>query len=151
MKVLKIITWSTSIAFLVIQFFSTSINQSDVVPVTDFILVNNVPSSIKEKLQVSCYDCHSNNTNYPWYNKVQPAAWYLEDHVKDGKAELNFNEWDSYSERRKKSKLRSIVKQIENAEMPLFSYTLVHKDAIFSEEDKLMVINYMKGLKDSIE
>ncbi|KKO01295.1 hypothetical protein LCGC14_0118830 [marine sediment metagenome] len=139
------------VGFLGIQFFPTTQNESDTVPITDFVLVNTVPKSVKEKLEISCYDCHSNNTQYPWYNKMQPVAWFLKDHIKKGKEELNFNEWTTYSNRRKVSKLRSIIKQIESAEMPLYSYTLVHREAIFSEEDKLMVINYMKSLKDSIE
>lgn len=151
MKIVKNIVLVLLVAFVGIQFIPTERNQSDIVSATDFMLVNNVQNKLKSKLQVSCYDCHSNNTNYPWYNKIQPVAWFLEDHINDGKKELNFNEWESYSDRRKKSKLRSIVKQIESDEMPLFSYTIVHKDANFSEEDKLMVINYMKGLKDSIE
>jgi hypothetical protein len=151
MKIVKNIVLVLLVAFVGIQFIPTERNQSDIVSATDFMLVNNVQNKLKSKLQVSCYDCHSNNTIYPWYNKIQPVAWFLEDHINDGKKELNFNEWDTYSDRRKKSKLRSIAKQIESDEMPLFSYTLVHKSAIFSEEDKLMVINYMKGLKDSIE
>ena len=133
-----------------IQFVPTERNQSDVVPKTDFMLVNSVPDHIKSKLQTSCYDCHSNNTQYPWYNKVQPIAWFLEDHIKKGKAELNFNEWDSLSNRRKKSKLRSIIKQIENDEMPLDSYTLIHREASFSEAEKQELIQWVERLKDSI-
>ena len=129
MKVVKIIAIVLLVAFVGIQFMPTTRNQSDSVPSTDFMLVNNVPENIQKKLQVSCYDCHSNNTQYPWYNQVQPVAWFLEDHIKEGKAELNFNEWDSLSNRRKKSKLRSIIKQIESDEMPLNSYTLIHKEA----------------------
>jgi len=137
--------------FVVIQFFTVDYNQSETVPQTDFMLVNKVPVTVEKSLQVSCYDCHSNNTAYPWYNKVQPMAWYLEDHIKEGKAELNFNEWDSLSSRRKASKLRSIIKQIESDEMPLDSYTLIHRDVIFSEVEKTAVIEYMKTLKDSLE
>ncbi|GGW54581.1 heme-binding protein [Winogradskyella epiphytica] len=150
MKIVKIIAVVLLVAFVGIQFVPTERNQSDVVPKTDFMLVNSVPDHIKSKLQTSCYDCHSNNTQYPWYNKVQPIAWFLEDHIKEGKAELNFNEWDSLSNRRKKSKLRSIIKQIENDEMPLDSYTLIHKDASFSEAEKQELIQWVGRLKDSI-
>ncbi|GGD67639.1 hypothetical protein GCM10011412_01500 [Maribacter cobaltidurans] len=125
-------------------------NQSDTIPRTDFMLVNDVPETIQKKLQVSCYDCHSNNTQYPWYNKVQPVTWFLEGHIKEGKAELNFNEWDSLSNRRKKSKLRSIIKQIESGEMPLDSYTLIHKDAKFSKEETNEIINFITQLKDNL-
>ena len=150
MKIVKIIAVVLLVAFVGIQFVPTERNQSDVVPKTDFMLVNSVPDHIKSKLQTSCYDCHSNNTQYPWYNKVQPIAWFLEDHIKEGKAELNFNEWDSLSNRRKKSKLRSIIKQIESNKMPLDSYTLIHKDASFSETEKQELIKWVEQLKDSI-
>ena len=150
MKIVKIIAIVLLVVFVGIQFIPSSRNQSDSVPETDFMLVNDVPENIQNKLQVSCYDCHSNNTQYPWYNKVQPVAWFLEDHIKEGKAELNFNEWDSLSTRRKTSKLRSIIKQIENGEMPLDSYTLIHRDAKFSEAEAEEIINWVTQLKDSL-
>lgn len=150
MKTLKIIALVLLVAFVGIQFIPTERNQSDSVPSTDFMLVHNVPENIQRKLQVSCYDCHSNNTQYPWYNKIQPVAWFLEDHIKEGKAELNFNEWDSLSARRKTSKLRSIIKQIESGEMPLDSYTFIHRDAKFSEAEAEEIINWVTQLKDSL-
>ncbi|MEQ3676138.1 MAG: heme-binding domain-containing protein [Dokdonia sp.] len=150
MKIVKIIAIVLLVAFVGIQFIPTTRNQSDSVPETDFMLVNDVPENIQNKLQVSCYDCHSNNTQYPWYNKVQPVAWFLEDHIKEGKAELNFNEWDSLSTRRKTSKLRSIIKQIENGEMPLDSYTFIHRDAKFSEAEAEEIINWVTQLKNSL-
>ena len=150
MKIVKIIAIVLLVVFVGIQFIPSSRNQSDSVPETDFMLVNDVAENIQNKLQVSCYDCHSNNTQYPWYNKVQPVAWFLEDHIKEGKTELNFNEWDSLSSRRKTSKLRSIIKQIESGEMPLNSYTLIHRDAKFSKEETEEIINWVTQLKDSL-
>ncbi|WP_452600746.1 heme-binding domain-containing protein [Pontimicrobium sp. MEBiC06410] len=150
MKVLKIIAIILLIAFVGIQFMPVDYNQSNVTPKTDFMLVHNVPEPIQKRLRVSCYDCHSNNTKYPWYNKIQPIAWFLEDHIEEGKAELNFNEWDSLSNRRKVSKLRSIIKQIESGEMPLDSYTLIHKEAMFSESEKEEIISWITQLKDSL-
>tara|TARA_R110002073_G_scaffold293194_2_gene458747 strand:+ start:20958 stop:21410 length:453 start_codon:yes stop_codon:yes gene_type:complete len=150
MKIVKIIILVLLVAFVGIQFVPTERNQSDIVPVTDFMLVNTVSKDIKNKLQVSCYDCHSNNTQYPWYNKIQPVSWILEGHIKDGKEELNFNEWDLLSSRRKASKLRSIIKQIESSEMPLSSYTLIHKDAKFSDREKKELIEWITKLKDSL-
>ena len=150
MKIVKIIAWIALIALVAIQFFPVDYNQSETIPQTDFMLVNNVPVTVEKSLQVSCYDCHSNNTQYPWYNKVQPVAWFLEDHIKEGKAELNFNEWDDYSNRRKNSKLKSIINQIENGEMPLWSYTLIHKNALLSTGEKELIIGYMKQIKDSL-
>lgn len=150
MRIVKIIALVLLVAFVGIQFVPTERNQSDSVLATDFMLVNNVPKNIENRLKTSCYDCHSNNTQYPWYNKIQPAAWFLEDHIKEGKAELNFSKWDSLSNRRKSSKLRSIIKQIESNKMPLESYTLIHKDAEFSEEEKTTIIQWITKLKDSL-
>lgn len=138
-------------ALIVIQFFPIILNESDYVPQSDFMVENQVPATIKNRLQVSCYDCHSNNTDYPWYSKIQPAAWFLEDHIQEGKDELNFNEWAEYSDRRKNSKLRSIISQIEEDEMPLDSYTLIHRDAILSDEDKTLIVDFITALKDSLE
>ncbi|HBO29576.1 MAG TPA: hypothetical protein DD462_07250, partial [Leeuwenhoekiella sp.] len=148
MKIVKIIAGIFLVALVLIQFIPVDYNQNDTVPQTDFMVVHKVPEAIQKKIQVSCYDCHSNNTQYPWYNRVQPVAWFLEDHIKEGKAELNFNEWDSLSSRRKTSKLRSIIKQIESGEMPLDSYTLIHRDAKFSKEETEEIINWVTQLKD---
>ncbi len=151
MKIVKIITLVLLVVFVGIQFVPTKLNQSNIVPKTDFLLVSNSPQDISILLQESCYDCHSNNTKYPWYNKIQPAAWFLENHITEGKDELNFNEWDEYSNRRKNSKLKSIINQIKDDEMPIFSYTLIHRDAQLSKSNKTMVINYMKKIKDTLQ
>lgn len=151
MKIVKIIALILLVGFVGIQFVPTDLNQSDTVPKTDFLLVNNTQENISALLQESCYDCHSNNTEYPWYNKVQPVAWFLEDHINEGKEELNFNEWDAYSNRRKNSKLKSIISQVKDDEMPLASYTLIHKDTKLSNSEKTLIIDYMKNLKETLK
>jgi hypothetical protein len=150
MKISKIILLILLIVFVGIQFIPTKHNQSESVPNTDFMVVNNVPQNIYNSLQTSCYDCHSNNTSYPWYNKVQPVAWFLENHIEEGKAELNFSEWDNYSNRRKKSKLKSIVSQIKDNKMPLSSYTFIHKEAVLDNTKRQEILNYITELKDSL-
>lgn len=136
--------------FVGIQFFPISRNQSDDIPKTDFMLANDMPKQVGEIIKTSCYDCHSNHTDYPWYNKVQPVAWILEDHIAHGREELNFSEWGDYSSRRKNSKLKSIISQIEDDEMPLWSYTLIHREAELSEAEKKIVLDWVSKLKDSL-
>jgi hypothetical protein len=136
MKVVKIVLVVMLVALVGIQFFPTTRNQSDIVPSTDFISTYNPPKEIEGILRTSCYDCHSNNTDYPWYNKIQPVSWFLESHIKEGKDELNFNEFASYSERRQKGKLKAILDEVAHDKMPLDSYTLIHTDAKLSENDK---------------
>ena len=151
MKIVKIIGLILLVTFVGIQFVPTKRNQSDVVPKTDFLLVNNSPKAVGALLQVSCYDCHSNNTNYPWYNRVQPVAWFMAYHINGGKDELNFSEWGTFSNRKKKNKLKFIINQLRDDEMPLFSYTLIHRDAILSKTEKNLLMDYMKNIRDSLQ
>ena len=124
------------LVFAGIQFIPADLNQSDNVPATDLMEIYNVPDKVEVIFKTSCYDCHSNTTVYPWYNKIQPTSWIMQGHIKRGKAELNFSEFGSYSERRKKSKFKSILSQVKDGEMPLASYTWIHRDAKLSEKEK---------------
>jgi len=150
MKVLKKIAIALLIVFVGIQFISTSRNQSNDLLDTDITKSYPVSEKIVKIFKTSCYDCHSNNTNYPWYSKIQPVAWVLEDHIKEGKKELNFSEFGSYSKRRKKSKLKSIASQIEDGEMPLFSYTLLHGNAKLSREDKEEILTWAERMIEDL-
>ena len=147
MKVLKIIAVVLLVAFVGIQFIPTSRNQSEEVPPTDFMLVKNVPTEVKSILMISCYDCHSNNTHYPWYQKVQPVSWYLEGHIEDGKEELNFSDFGSYSDRMQKAKMRSIISQVEDGKMPLPSYTLLHPEAELTAEEKQLLVKWIEEMQ----
>ena len=150
MKIKKIIFFFLLIAFVGIQFIPTSRNQSKEVLETDFTKTFDMPSNIQNLFKNSCYDCHSNNTHYPWYNKIQPVSWFLENHIKDAKSELNLSEFGTYSTRRQKSKLKSIVNQVKDNEMPLLSYRLIHSDAKLSESDKKILISWVNKVIDSL-
>lgn len=151
MKVLKKIVFFLLIAFVGIQFMPTNRNQSKKVLATDFAKIFNVPNNVQNLLKNSCYDCHSNNTKYPWYNNIQPIGWLLEKHVKEGKSELNFSEFGTYSKRRQKSKLKSAVSQIEAHKMPISSYALIHKNANLSESDRKLLTAWLAQLKFSLQ
>lgn len=129
----------------------TNRNQSKKVLATDFAKIFNVPNNVQNLLKNSCYDCHSNNTKYPWYNNIQPIGWLLEKHVKEGKSELNFSEFGTYSKRRQKSKLKSAVSQIEAHKMPISSYALIHKNANLSESDRKLLTAWLAQLKFSLQ
>ncbi|VAW17587.1 FIG01019121: hypothetical protein [hydrothermal vent metagenome] len=150
MNILKRIILILFIVFVGIQLIPTTRNQSNGVLATDIIRTYNAPENIKNLLKTSCYDCHSNNTNYPWYNKIQPVSWLLEGHIKEAKEVLNFSEFGAYSKRRQKSKLKSIASQIKDNKMPLPSYTFMHKDAKFSEEEKSLLENWVSQLIDNL-
>ncbi|MBN4085567.1 heme-binding domain-containing protein [Flavobacteriaceae bacterium AH-315-B10] len=149
-KYIKKIGIALLVVFIGIQFIPKTYNQSDTALASDFMTIFDVPEGIETQLKTSCYDCHSNNTYYPWYNKLQPVAWFLEDHITEAKGELNFNEFGEYSKRRQKSKLKSIISQIRDDEMPLTSYTLMHWDAKLSDKEKEVLMDWVDNLRDSL-
>jgi hypothetical protein len=139
------------LAFVVIQFFRPAKNIAVGASANDIAAKYAVPQDVQAVFKTSCYDCHSNNTSYPWYNNVQPVAWWLANHIKEGKDELNFSEFATYRIGRQYRKLEEINKQIDEGEMPLESYTLIHGNAKLSEEQKTSVANWVNALRDSIK
>jgi hypothetical protein len=108
------------------------------------------PEAVQTILKTSCYDCHSNSTKYPWYAEVQPVAWWLADHISEGKKEVNFNEFSKYNYRRQYKKFEEIKEQLKDDEMPLYSYTLIHKDAVLTEQQKTLLSNWAESLRDTM-
>ncbi len=151
MRLLKVIALFLVLAFVVIQFFrpERNTNKGDL---SNAILKQvPVPPDVQMHLQNACYDCHSNNTRYPWYVYVQPVAWFMSDHIREGKKELNFDEFGTYSVRRQLSKLKSIAGSVKDGTMPLTSYTLMHKEARLSEFEKELIIDWAVKTRDSLE
>lgn len=138
------------VSFIVIQFIRPGRNKSDQVLATDFTKIFSVPADVQLILQNTCYDCHSNNTKYPWYYNLQPVAWIMANHVRNGKKELNFSEFGNYTERRQASKLKDIADQVKDGEMPLSSYKWMHKDARLSDEQKILFVNWMRKMSDNL-
>ncbi len=149
--IIKRIAIISLILFLLIQLYQPARNLDYGQDITaNFTKVYSVPKNIKTILQTSCYDCHSNYTNYPWYSNIQPVRFLMESHIKEGKENLNFNEWGNYSSRKQNNKLGRIVKEIKSNEMPLSSYTLIHRNAILDATQKELVINWINKITDSL-
>ncbi len=151
MKIGRKILLVILVAFIAIQFIQPARNQSGQVLSTDIAMAYQIPDTVQAILKLACYDCHSNNTRYPWYTYVQPVGWLLANHIRDGKEELNFSEFGSYSNRRKQSKLKSIQSQVRDGDMPLYSYTLLHNKARLTDEQKQFIIDWAQKMKDSLE
>jgi hypothetical protein len=151
MRILKKILLVLLIVFIAIQFIQPARNTNGQVLPTDISKTVYVPENVQQILRTSCYDCHSNNTNYPWYNYVRPTAWILANHIKHGKKDLNFSDFGSYPTRKQQSKLKAIADQIKDGEMPLSSYTLIHQNARLSKEEKSLIIDWALNAKDSLD
>ena len=135
------------VVFVIIQFIPVELNQSEIVSKEDFIEVTKPSNEVSLMIHYSCYDCHSNNTFYPWYDKIAPVSWWINHHVEEGKDELNFSEWGSYSEKRKNHKLEEFVEMIEEKEMPLKSYLITHRDAKLSSEQIEILKKWIETIK----
>lgn len=142
MKLGKKIAWVLLIAFVAIQFYRPERNESTGEHLSKFLSETNPPEQVAGILESSCYDCHSNHTNYPWYNQVAPVSWWLEDHIEEGKEHLNFSAWDSYSPKKKDHKLEEVVETVESGEMPLNEYTWTHADADLTEQQRQAVMDW---------
>lgn len=151
MSLKKKIILGLAVILIGIQFFQPLRNQSDQVTASHIETVYNVPQNVKAILTQSCYDCHSNNTRYPWYSRIQPGAWYMARHIKKGKEELNFSTFGEYSARKQRNKFRAMAGQVKDGEMPLSSYTLIHRNAVLSQADKQVLINWFGTMEDSIK
>ena len=108
----------------------------------------NMTPEVKNLLSVACYDCHSNNTRYPWYSNIAPVSWWLQNHVREGREELNFSEWNSMDAREKDHKLKECVEMIEEGEMPMNSYTWTHADAQLTAEQQAVLIRFFNSMRD---
>lgn len=97
------------------------------------------PANVRAVLKRACYDCHSNETTWPWYSRVAPVSWLVSRDVREGRKELNFSDWGSYAEKRQARKLKEVREQVADGEMPPWFYVAVHREAALSPEDKALL------------
>lgn len=110
-----------------------------------------VPANVEQIMVKACNDCHSNNTVYPWYAEIQPLAWWLDDHVKDGKKHLNFNDFGSYRLAKQFHKLEEVYDEVKGGEMPFESYTVIHRDANLTDEERNILMDWSLTVRDTMK
>jgi hypothetical protein len=139
------------IALVVIQFFHPKRNKAEGEQANYIGKVFTVPDEVKSILAKACNDCHSNNTRYPWYCNFQPIDWWTNDHVKEGKREINFDEFSNKPLRYQYNKIGAVAEQIKKGEMPLNSYLWIHKDAILTDAEKSTIYAWTDAIRDSMK
>jgi len=147
----RIIIFTILFLFIAIQFIRPARNNGGNTVASlknDIETVHPVPADVKKVLQAACYDCHSNLTNYPWYANIQPIGWWLQFHIDEGKTELNFNEFASYSPRRQFNMMEGFIHQVKWNKMPLSSYLLMHKEAKLSKEQKQKLLDWAQQVRE---
>lgn len=138
------------VALVIIQFIRPAKNNKGN---KDFAITTkyDMPNNVKVVFDKACADCHSNNTNYPWYTNIQPLGYWINNHVKEGKKEINFDEFTNKKIGLQHHKLKEAIEQIEKDEMPLPSYTIIHKDAKLTKEEKDLLINWFQNIVSNME
>lgn len=132
------------IIFIVAQFFGPEKNEGELSSIDAFLTETKPPEDVKLILKEACYDCHSNVTEYPWYNTITPVNYWLASHVKDGKKHFNISNWEGNSIKRKDHKFDELIEMMEDKEMPLASYTWTHTEAKLNDAQIEAVVNWAK-------
>lgn len=101
------------------------------------------PKEVATLLERSCYDCHSNRTDWPWYSNVAPISWWVIGHVEKARGDLNLTEWPALDPEEQRFFLNEMKKQIKQEKMPLPSYLLVHWDARLTWEERSEIIQWI--------
>ncbi len=149
-KKFKLILIIVIALLVIIQFIPKNYPENLPADENDIIAYHNVPDDIGNILKTSCYDCHSNQINYPWYSYVAPVSFLISHDIEEGKDELNFSEWGQYEKKRKLKKLDELTEEVEEGEMPLPIYLVIHGDAKLSEEQKEKLDDWAQGLMEEI-
>jgi len=133
--------------FLGIQLFTTEKNIGELNPKGSFENEIETPADISKMLNNACYDCHSNNTKYPWYASIAPMSWYISGHVEDGKATLNFSEWSSYSKEEKQKKIDKSADLVKRRWMPMHEYLGQHPEALMTNKEVEKLANWFSNIQ----
>ncbi len=148
MKIVKKIAVLLLVVFIGMQFYRPEKNTTeDANHLTSFISDTKPSEEVELLLQQSCYDCHSNQTIYPWYNNIAPVSYWLADHIDHGKGHLNFSEWDTYTAKKKDHKLEEVAEMIEDGEMPLNEYTWTHAEANLTDAQKQAIVQWVQNTR----
>lgn len=134
MKIVKKIAIVLLVILIGMQFYRPDKNVAKGDYVTAFEEETQPSPDVKEILKTACYDCHSANTEYPWYNNIAPVSYWLADHIEEGKEHLNFSDWENYDAKKKDHKLEEVIEEVKEGKMPLNEYTWTHADAKLSDE-----------------
>lgn len=151
-KVLIYISVIILLIFISIQFISFgSVSNSQTKNTNDLLTATNPPAEIAELIRNGCYDCHSEQTVFPWYSKIAPVSWLLESHISEAREYVNFSDWSTLSTEDQIGLLQSCADEINTDEMPLSSYKIMHKKARFDAKEKELIENWIKTFIENHE
>ncbi len=137
------------VGLVIIQFFQPEKNTATESP-NHLFNQEQVPEDVAAMLKSACLDCHSNQTNYQWYHQVAPVSWFINNHIVEGKEELNLSNWGQMEILDKIAALEDMGKEIRNGKMPITSYKLMHPKAILSEQESQRLIEWTSSYSEQL-
>jgi hypothetical protein len=150
MRLFKRIILALAVIFVLMQLYRPARTNPPVDQTHTMEKAMAIPPNVQTILSRACNDCHSSKTVWPWYSNVAPISWMLTDHVNEGRAELNFSDWTTFSQKKKRHKLEEICEQVNKKEMPVSSYLWMHHDATLSAEDRNAICDWANAEKAKI-
>jgi len=131
------------VVLAVMQFFRIDKTNPPVDPQLDFITLNQPPEEVANLMRTSCYDCHGNTTEYPWYTNIAPVSWWIKGHIKNARARVNYSEWGKYTKQQQNNYLSEIAEVIEEKRMPAATYMIMHPPAKLSDAQRTTIVSWI--------
>ena len=141
-KKLKWIFGALVAVFALLQFANPSRTNPPLPPGGDIAATNPPPPQIAALLRVACYDCHSDETQWPWYSRIAPVSWLVVGDVNDGRERLNFSDWPHALPERAAKRLERMSEELDYKDMPPAKYTLIHADARLTDDQRKALIQW---------
>ena len=142
--VVRYVLIGVAVLFLLAQFVPVDRSNPPVIGIVD------APEPVMQTLQRSCWDCHSNETEWPWYGYVAPMSWRVAEHVREGREHVNFTEWSGYDTEDLDEIYEEIADEVREQGMPLKDYLLVHRTAALTTADRERLVSWAETARESL-
>jgi len=147
---LKKILLALLIVLIISQFFPANLPKVTAENPADLIANNSIPDEVAKILHESCYDCHSNETIYPWYSYVSPVKFLVSKDTRKGRKHVNFSEWENYNKADKLEALDDFGDEVDEGEMPMEIYTVMHSNSKLSDADRELLVAWAGEFAESL-
>ncbi len=149
-RVLKIAGLILLAVLVAIQFIPINKVNPPVDESLNLVSTEIISPEAQELLKNACYDCHSNESKYQWYSNVAPVSFVLENHIVEGREELNFSEYQSYTDKKKDHKLEEVIEALNDGWMPLNEYVWLHSEADLTTEQRTMLAQEFTAIREKL-
>ena len=150
-KFFKWAGWALLGVLVIIQFFGIDKTNPPVNASEEFMTLAAPPADVAQLLKDACYDCHSHETEYPWYTNIEPVSWWIAHHIEEARGHLNFSTWGTYNAEKKAHKAEECGEEVEKGKMPLKSYLPMHPEARLTDAQRALLTNWFMALSGQKE